>query len=51
MSDEEFRAYYAAAYPRLVGQVYLLTGDRAEAQDVVQEAFVGLDPAAAVRRR
>jgi RNA polymerase sigma-70 factor (ECF subfamily) len=40
VTDEEFRAYYAVAYPRLVGQVYLLTGDLAEAQDVVQEAFV-----------
>jgi RNA polymerase sigma-70 factor (ECF subfamily) len=40
VTDEEYRAYYAVAFPRLVGQVYLLTGDLGEAQDVVQEAFV-----------
>lgn len=40
MTDEDYRAYYTAAFPRLVGQVYLLTGDLGEAQDVVQEAFV-----------
>ena len=40
MTDEEYHAYYAAAFPRLVGQLYLLTGDLGEAQDVVQEAFV-----------
>lgn len=40
MTDEEYRAFYASAFARLVGQVYLLTGDFAEAQDAVQEAFV-----------
>ncbi|GLY93558.1 SigE family RNA polymerase sigma factor [Actinoplanes sp. NBRC 103695] len=40
MTDEEYRAYYAAAYSRVVGQVYLMTGDLSEAQDVVQEAFI-----------
>ena len=40
MTDEEYRAFYAAAFPRLVGQLYLLTGDLGEAQDVVQEAFI-----------
>lgn len=40
MTDDDYRAYYAAAFPRLVGQVYLLTGDLGEAQDVVQEAFI-----------
>jgi RNA polymerase sigma-70 factor, ECF subfamily len=40
MTDEEYRAYYAVAFPRMVGQLYLLTGDLGEAQDVVQEAFV-----------
>jgi RNA polymerase sigma-70 factor (ECF subfamily) len=40
VTDEEYRAYYASAFARLVGQVYLLTGDVGEAQDAVQEAFV-----------
>lgn len=40
MKDEDYRAFYASAFARLVGQVYLLTGDVAEAQDAVQEAFV-----------
>ncbi|MBL1083126.1 SigE family RNA polymerase sigma factor [Streptomyces actinomycinicus] len=40
MTEEEFDAFYAAAFPRLVGQLYAFTGDHAEAQDVVQEAFV-----------
>jgi DNA-directed RNA polymerase specialized sigma24 family protein len=33
------RSIYAACAARLVSQVYALTGDFAEAQDVVQEAF------------
>lgn len=33
---------YAGSYRRLVLQLYPLTGDLAEAQDVVQEAFVRL---------
>jgi hypothetical protein len=37
---EEFTSFYAASFPRLVGQLYAMTGDRAEAQDAVQEAFV-----------
>ena len=40
MTEEEFDAFYAASYPRLVGQLYAMTGDLAEAQDVVQEAFI-----------
>ena len=35
---EEFDAFYAAAAPKLVGQIYALVGSRQEAQDVVQEA-------------
>jgi RNA polymerase sigma-70 factor (ECF subfamily) len=35
-----FQAFYAAAWPRLVGQVYPLVGDLAAAEDVVQEAMV-----------
>jgi RNA polymerase sigma-70 factor (ECF subfamily) len=37
---EEFTRFYAASFSRLVGQLYAMTGDQAEAQDVVQEAFV-----------
>ncbi|MET9363626.1 SigE family RNA polymerase sigma factor [Streptomyces sp. NPDC006632] len=40
MTDEEFEDFYAHAVKPLVGQVYLMTGDLHEAQDVVQEAFV-----------
>ncbi|MEU9993019.1 SigE family RNA polymerase sigma factor [Streptomyces sp. NPDC048045] len=40
MTEDEFDLFYTAAYPRLVGQLYALTGDYAEAQDAVQEAFV-----------
>jgi RNA polymerase sigma-70 factor (ECF subfamily) len=37
---QEFASFYAATFSRLVGQMSVMTGDRAEAQDVVQEAFV-----------
>ncbi len=40
VTEDEFDLFYTAAYPRLVGQLYALTGDHAEAQDVVQEAFI-----------
>jgi RNA polymerase sigma-70 factor, ECF subfamily len=40
MSPEEFTDFYAASFRRLVGQLYAMTGDAAEAQDAVQEAFV-----------
>ena len=40
MDREEFTSFYASSFPRLVGQLYAMTGDRAEAQDAVQEAFV-----------
>jgi RNA polymerase sigma-70 factor (ECF subfamily) len=40
VSPEEFTDFYAAAFGRLVGQLYAMTGDRTEAQDAVQEAFV-----------
>lgn len=39
MDREEFASFYAAAFRRLVGQLYAMTGDLAEAQDAVQEAF------------
>ena len=38
--EREFDSFYAACYPRLVGQLFPITGDLHEAEDVVQEAFV-----------
>jgi len=40
MDREEFTTFYGAAFDRLVGQLYAMTGNLAEAQDAVQEAFV-----------
>lgn len=40
MDRQAFDAFYAGSVARLVGQLYAMTGDLAEAQDVVQEAFV-----------
>lgn len=40
MTAEEFDAFYSGSVRRLVGQLFAMTGDFAEAQDVVQEAFV-----------
>jgi RNA polymerase sigma-70 factor, ECF subfamily len=40
VADEQgFEAFYQAAFPRLVGQLGLVTGDLAEAEDLVQEAL------------
>jgi RNA polymerase sigma-70 factor (ECF subfamily) len=39
LDRDEFTRLYAASFQRLVGQLYALTGDQAEAQDAVQEAF------------
>ena len=44
----EFREIFAPSYRRLVVQLYGVTGDAAEAEDLVQEAFVR---AAAAGRR
>jgi RNA polymerase sigma-70 factor, ECF subfamily len=38
-ADEGFEEFYGAAFGRLVGQLFLVTGDLHEAEDVVQEAF------------
>lgn len=35
----EFVTFYQATGPRIVGQVYLMVGDRAEAEDAVAEAY------------
>ena len=40
LSPEEFTELYNASFRRLVGQLYAMTGDHAEAQDSVQEAFI-----------
>lgn len=41
MSDVDgFDGFYRGSRQRLLGYVYLLTGDLAEAQDAVQEAYV-----------
>jgi RNA polymerase sigma-70 factor, ECF subfamily len=40
VDSEEFAGFYAGSFHRLVGQLYVMTGNWAEAQDAVQEAFV-----------
>ena len=62
MTDKgDFAAFYAATFTSLCAQLYVHTGDLAEAQDVVQEAFTRAlprwselvhydDPAAWVRK-
>jgi RNA polymerase sigma-70 factor, ECF subfamily len=37
--DQEFEAFYEAVFVRLVGQLGPVTGDLAEAEDLVQEAL------------
>ena len=39
-----FDAFYSAAYPRLVRTLTVISGSRAEAEEVVQEALVRLLP-------
>jgi RNA polymerase sigma-70 factor (ECF subfamily) len=39
-TEVEFREIFAVSYRRLVVQLYGVTGDAAEAEDLVQEAFV-----------
>ncbi|WP_436788540.1 SigE family RNA polymerase sigma factor [Yinghuangia sp. YIM S10712] len=40
MDEDAFDVFYTASVGRLIGQLYAMTGDLAEAQDVVQEAFI-----------
>ena len=40
MDADVFDAFYKGSFPRVVGQVYAMCGDLAEAQDCTQEAFV-----------
>jgi RNA polymerase sigma-70 factor, ECF subfamily len=36
---DDFEGFFAAAYPRLVRQLFAIVGEVGEAEDVVQEAF------------
>jgi RNA polymerase sigma-70 factor, ECF subfamily len=40
MGARDFDEFYRAAYGRLVGQMYVVTGSLPEAEEVVQEAFL-----------
>ena len=40
MDAQEFDELYEGSFQRVVGQVYAMTGNRDEAQECVQEAFV-----------
>jgi RNA polymerase sigma-70 factor (ECF subfamily) len=39
VADDGFTGFFQSAYPGIVGQLRLLTGDLASAEDVAQEAF------------
>jgi RNA polymerase sigma-70 factor, ECF subfamily len=39
MAHEGFAAFYASSYRRLLGQLFAVTGDLAEAENVLQEAY------------
>ena len=39
MGDDSFAAFYTASYQRLLGQLFALTGDLAEAENLLQEAY------------
>jgi RNA polymerase sigma-70 factor, ECF subfamily len=43
-TTRDAEAFYAGTYPRLVGILALAAGNRADAEEVVQEAFVRLLP-------
>jgi len=40
MDEAEFDEFYTSSFTRITGQLYAMIGDRDEAQDCVQEAFV-----------
>jgi RNA polymerase sigma-70 factor (ECF subfamily) len=40
MDEVEFDDFYSSSFVRITGQLYAMIGDRDEAQDCVQEAFV-----------
>jgi RNA polymerase sigma-70 factor, ECF subfamily len=39
MPDDGFAAFYASSYHRLLGQLFAVTGDLAEAENALQEAY------------
>ena len=39
MGDDSFAAFYTASYQRLLGQLFAVTGDLAEAENLLQEAY------------
>jgi RNA polymerase sigma-70 factor, ECF subfamily len=39
VSDDSFASFYTASYHRLLGQLFAVTGDLAEAENVLQEAY------------
>lgn len=38
--SSEFDAFYAASSPRLVNQLFAMTGNLGEAEDALQEAYI-----------
>jgi RNA polymerase sigma-70 factor (ECF subfamily) len=40
MDERQFDEFYTASFARITGQVYAMIGDRDEAEECVQEAFV-----------
>lgn len=40
MNEQEFDDFYSASFSRVTGQLYAMIGNRDEAQECVQEAFV-----------
>jgi RNA polymerase sigma-70 factor, ECF subfamily len=39
MADDGFASFYASSYRRLLGQLFAVTGDLAEAENALQEAY------------
>jgi RNA polymerase sigma-70 factor (ECF subfamily) len=39
MGDDRFADFYTASYQRLLGQLFAVTGDLAEAENLLQEAY------------
>ena len=39
MADDSFERFYTATYARLLRQLALVTGDRGDAEELLQEAF------------
>jgi RNA polymerase sigma-70 factor (ECF subfamily) len=39
MESDDFESFYAAAFHRVAGQLFVVTGDLQEAEDATQEAF------------